>query len=281
MDFKRIQWIFLIVFIGINIFLGIEVIQTPTLLSSNATTNTGDNLQQEMIADNIKIPHLSDKQSDGYYLASKINKKWVNKAQSQVSGEVSINSPSDGEDSISVSLTTPVAVSSNKKQAIEDIISFKDNPKNVYEGDQYVYSPEYSSDNDYVFLQKTSYGVIYSRRSRLHIMVRNNKIVSYYQRYTDTVTTVRERQTTISAKEAINSLYTYSELPNNSKVIWMKLGYAKLTQVRGNVIFLPAWIVAIENDTSKTVTIKRVNAFTSTILQSQTNSSDKSDEEKS
>jgi regulatory protein YycI of two-component signal transduction system YycFG len=28
MDFKRIEWIFLVVFIGINIFLGIELWQT-------------------------------------------------------------------------------------------------------------------------------------------------------------------------------------------------------------------------------------------------------------
>ena len=37
MDFKRIEWIFLIVFIGINIFLGIELWQTPTLLSAGST----------------------------------------------------------------------------------------------------------------------------------------------------------------------------------------------------------------------------------------------------
>lgn len=281
MDFKRIQWIFLIVFIGINIFLGIEIVQTPTLLSSNTTATTGgDNLQQEMAADNIKIPHLSDKQSDGYYLAAKVDKTWVNKAQSQLSDDLTV-STSSSESSITATLNSPVSISSDKKQAIKDLNSFKDNANNVYKGTEYVYSPELSNNDDYIFLQKTSYGLIYATRARLHITVKNNKIISYYQRYTAKVSTVRERQTTISAKEAINSLYTYSELPNDSKVVWIKFGYTKLTQVRGSVIFLPSWLVAIENNTSKTVTVKRVNAFTGTIIQPQTTSDEKNDEDKS
>ncbi|MBD5429395.1 two-component system regulatory protein YycI [Lactobacillus sp.] len=278
MDFKRIQWIFLIVFIGINIFLGIEIIQIPTLLSSNTTTTSGDNLQQEMAADNIKIPHVSNKESDGYYLAAKVDKTWINKAQSQVGDQMTVTTSST-ESSVSATLNNPVAISSDKKKAIKDLNNFKNNAKNVYKGDEYVYSPELSENNDYIFLQKTPYGLIYSTRARLHITVKDNKIVSYYQRYTDKVSTVRERQTTISAKEAINSLYTYSELPNNSKVIWIKYGYTKLTQVRGSVIFLPSWLVAIENNTSKTVTVKRVNAFTSTIIQPQTTSEEKNDDE--
>ena len=280
MDFKRIQWIFLIVFIGINIFLGIEIVQTPTLLSSNATTTSGDNLQQEMAADNIKIPHLSDKQSDGYYLAAKVDKTWVNKAQNQLSDQLSV-STSSSESSISATLNNPISISSRKKQAIKDLNLFKDNPNYVYKGNEYVYSPELSNNNDYIFLQKTDYGLIYATRARLHITVRSNKIVSYYQRYTAKVSTVRERQTTISAKEAINSLYTYSELPDDSKVVWVKFGYTKLTQVRGSVIFLPSWLVAVENNTSKTVSVKRVNAFTGTIIQPQTTSDEKSDEDKS
>lgn len=281
MDFKRIQLIFLIVFIGINIFLGIEIVQTPTLLSNSATTaSSGDNLQEEMAADNIKIPHVNDKQSEGYYLAAKVDKTWVDKAQSQIDDTASV-STSSVDSSVNATLTNPVTISTNKKQAIKDLNKFKDNSRYVYKGDEYVYSSELSNGNDYVFLQKTDYGLIYATRARLHITVKDNKIVSYYQRYTDKVFPVRERQTTISSKEAINSLYTYSELPDDSKVVWIKFGYTKLTQVRGSVIFLPSWLVAIENNTSKTMSVKRVNAFTGTIIQPQTTSDEKSDEDKS
>lgn len=283
MDFKRIEWIFLVVFIGINIFLGIEIIQTPTLLSnSNSVVTSGDNLKQEMAIDNIKIPKVSDKQTDGYYLAAKVNKDWISKAQNQVGENISLNtSNADTDGSISATLNIPVEISSKKKQALKDLDKFKDNSQNVYQGDQYVYSPELSSKGEYIFLQKTKYGLMYATRARLHITVENNKIVSYYQRYTANIFSVRERQTAISAKEALNSLYTYSELPNDSKVRWVKFGYTKLTQVRGSVIFLPSWLVEVENNTTKATSIKRVNAFTGTIIQPQTTTDEKADEDKS
>ena len=62
MDFKRIEWIFLIVFIGINIFLGIEIFQTPTLLSPPTSSGTAADLNTEMKADNIKLPKVVNKE---------------------------------------------------------------------------------------------------------------------------------------------------------------------------------------------------------------------------
>lgn len=281
MDFKRIQWIFLIVFIGINIFLGIEIVQTPTLLSSsNSVASGGDDLKQEMTIDNIKIPKVSDKQADGYYLAAKVDNSWISEAQKQVGENISLNT-TNTDGSVSATLNIPVEISSKKNQALKDIEKFKDDANNIYRGDQYVYSPELSSKGEYIFLQKTSYGLMFASRARLHITVQDNKIVSYYQRYTANIVSVRERQTTISAKEALNSLYTYSELPNDSKVLWIKFGYTKLTQVRGSVIFLPSWLVEIENSTTKTTTVKRVNAFTGTIIQPQTTADEKTDEDQS
>ncbi|MBC9708450.1 MAG: two-component system regulatory protein YycI, partial [Enterococcus sp.] len=46
----------------------------------------------------------------------------------------------------------------------------------------------------------------------LHIIVKDNQIVSYSQSYVDDLNPVRERQNTISSKAAVDSLYTYSEL---------------------------------------------------------------------
>ena len=75
MDFKRIEWIFLVVFIGINIFLGIELWQTPTLLSAGSTPAQTD-IKSETSADQITIPKVNDKQEDGYYLAAKVDNSW-------------------------------------------------------------------------------------------------------------------------------------------------------------------------------------------------------------
>lgn len=112
MDFKRIEWIFLIVFIGINIFLGIELWQTPTLLSAGSTPAQTD-IKSETSADQITIPKVNDKQEDGYYLAAKTDNSWIKKATQQVKGQVENNS---SENLIYVHLDKPITLSKNKKK---------------------------------------------------------------------------------------------------------------------------------------------------------------------
>lgn len=272
MDFKRIEWIFLIVFIGINIFLGIELWQTPTLLSAGSTpTQTQTDIKSETSADQITIPKVNDKQEDGYYLAAKTDNSWIKKATQQVKGQVENNS---SENLIYVHLDKPITLSKNKKEALRQVMRFKDDSQNVYQGKNYAYLSELSERDDYIFNQKTKYGEFFAATARLHIIVKDNQIVSYSQSYVDDLNPVRERQNTISSKAAIDSLYTYSELPNNSKVILLKQVYTKLLTVKGNTIYIPTWLAAIENNTSKTVTLKRVNAFTGTIIQNNVTTDD-------
>lgn len=272
MDFKRIEWIFLIVFIGINIFLGIELWQTPTLLSAGSTpTQTQTDIKSETSADQITIPKVNDKQEDGYYLAAKTDNSWIKKATQQVKGQVENNS---SENLIYVHLDKPITLSKNKKEALRQVMRFKDDSQNVYQGKNYAYLSELSEMDDYIFNQKTKYGEFFAATARLHIIVKDNQIVSYSQSYVDDLNHVRERQNTISSKAAVDSLYTYSELPNNSKVILLKQVYTKLLTVKGNTIYIPTWLAAIENNTSKTVTLKRVNAFTGTIIQNNVTTDD-------
>lgn len=272
MDFKRIEWIFLIVFIGINIFLGIELWQTPTLLSAGSTpTQTQTDIKSETSADQITIPKVNDKQEDGYYLAAKTDNSWIKKATQQVKGQVENNS---SENLIYVHLDKPITLSKNKKEALRQVMRFKDDSQNVYQGKNYAYLSELSERDDYIFNQKNKYGEFFAATARLHIIVKDNQIVSYSQSYVDDLNHVRERQNTISSKAAVDSLYTYSELPNNSKVILLKQVYTKLLTVKGNTIYIPTWLAAIENNTSKTVTLKRVNAFTGTIIQNNVTTDD-------
>lgn len=268
MDFKRIKWIFLIVFIGINIFLGVEIIQAPKLLSNTPKYNlkNSNTLAKELQNNNIKVPATNDKQAGGYYLAALANNKWLTQAKNQIASNAVTITQDNNNKSLSAKLSTPISVSENKSEALKEVEKFKNNSEYVYHGDQYVYVADLSNKQDYVFLQKTSYGLLYANQARLHINLKDKRIVSYYQRYTNRVFPVRERQTTISSQAAIRSLYTYSELPNNSKVLWIKLGYTKLIQVRGSVIFLPSWVAAIENNENKSVTYKKVNAFTGAMI---------------
>lgn len=72
MDFRRIEWIFLVVFVGLNIFLGISFFQAQQV--DLATTKSGDAATiTDITRDQIKLPHLSKQTPEGDYLASQAN----------------------------------------------------------------------------------------------------------------------------------------------------------------------------------------------------------------
>ena len=64
MDFRRIEWIFLVVFVGLNIFLGISFFQAQQV--DLATTKSGDAATiTDITRDQIKLPHLSKQTPEG------------------------------------------------------------------------------------------------------------------------------------------------------------------------------------------------------------------------
>lgn len=263
MDHRRIEWLFLIIFTLVSIYLGFEIIHSPVSLS-NDQSNGATSIRSEMKSDNIDIPHVTDNPRSGYYLAAKDSHYLENKENS-LSGVTTHYSHSDKE--LSATPKTAVLVSSNTKEAVNKINKFKDDPANVPYGKEFVYEPELSSPNSYVFVQKSYYGKIYSSYAQLIVSVKNGYIDSYKESYLVPVKPVRELQSTISSWRAVQAMYTDRQLPSNSKIIKLNLVYVRLTNVRGSNILLPAWIAWVENKNTKDITAKKVNAFTGQLLQ--------------
>ena len=68
MNFRRIEWIFLLAFVVLDIFLGFMFVQT----SSKSTQTTGDTattIIREMRADNISFKNPDTSEGTGYYIA--------------------------------------------------------------------------------------------------------------------------------------------------------------------------------------------------------------------
>ncbi|MCH3904961.1 MAG: two-component system regulatory protein YycI [Lactobacillus sp.] len=260
MDFKRIEAILLVVFLGINIFLGFEILHTPIQLSDPAQ-KSWTSLYREMATDNIVLPKkLSDQPQDGYYLAAK-QKDQLN--QVNVHGT---RSYSTSDKILTVTLTKPVKLSKHAAKALQQVKKFVRDPANVAYGKHYLYDSVASNENTYVFVQNSDYGPLYFNGAKLEITVSRNSIISYRQSYLSSVTAVREKQATIGARHAVKSLYTLSELPNNTKVKAVKLGYGHLTNVRGNIIFLPVWRIDLVSRATGGTSVKQINAFTGALL---------------
>lgn len=274
MDHKRIEWLFFIVFLLIDIYLGIEILRSPVNLS-NADTSTRSvaSIRSEMKSDNIDLPDkISNAANSGYYLATKNRDYLSSKSDSltNVSARYSKN-----DNTLYATPKMAMFLSKKPKEIMQQLNDFKNNPKNVPYGKNFKYEPDMSGDDNYVFVQTTDYGQIYANSAQLTINVKNNQIVNYTQTYMGPASPVRELQSTISAWRAVRAMYTNRELTNNSRVTQIKLGYSKLTEVRGSTILLPTWLVWVENKTTKNITLKRVNAYTAQMLQSSAYSVEK------
>lgn len=260
MDYKKIEIIFLSVFAVLDIFLLIIFLQTPSF--SAAKSVASHDIQTEMRADNISTGSVSAKNGTGYYLAGKLSNDWTR-------ADVNLHNQT-----LSYQATVPVLNSKlqnpisydGQGDLIAKLNKFKNQPENVINGTDYDYSKELSTKNEIVFLQDTKHGKIADENGRLTFEISGGKVDSYTQNYQTSLEIVREKQETISAKEAIENLYMVSELPNDSKIISKNLGYIKLTQVKNSLIFVPVWVIQVENKNTENIQIKRVNAFDGTVI---------------
>lgn len=269
MDHKRIEWLFLIVFLLIDIYLGIEILRSPVSLSNADSNATGiTDIRSEMRADGIDIPaNISTNQSSGYYLATK-NRDYLSNKASNLTNVNATYYKSDNN--LVASPKNAIEVKGSQSEILKILNDFKNDPHNMPYGKEYKYEPNMSSDDNYTFVQTSDYGSIYDPAGQLTINIKDHQISSYTLTYMGKINPVRELQSTISPWHALKAMYTDRELANDSRVVKVKLGYSQLTEVRGSRILLPTWLVWVENKTTKNISLKRVNAYTAQVLQNST-----------
>lgn len=267
MDFKKIELIFLSVFIAIDIFLFVIILQTPNLSLAKGN-NTAQSIRQEMTADNISVGNLSSKKASGYYLASKVSDVLNERAGELKNQQVTYSAT---EHVLTSDLTQPIT-GRDDQDLVAAAKKFTTNAQNVINGTQYVYAAPLSSKSALVFVQKTKYGVIAAEKGQLIFEINNNKITKYTQSYQNQLTIVREKQETISAEQAVSNLYMFSQLPGDTSIESAELGYTELTQVKEQTIFIPTWIVKIKNKNTGNIQFKEVNAFNGTVIALNQNS---------
>jgi len=264
MNFRRIEWIFLIAFVVLDIFLGFMFVQT----SSKSTTTSGDTATtviREMRADNISFSDPKTSESTGYYIAGS-NDNDLKQRIGQLT-EQTARIESSGK--LTSTLRTVQTITANRAKA--ELTTFMKQSTNVIHGDEYVYDTDLSSKSEYVFVQKVADGDILTNAGQVHLTVnKSNQLTSYTQTYVDNVKTLREKAVTISEKKALVALYQYNQVSNSSRIMWAKLGYSRLLKLKDSSVYVPTWIFAVRSKNSSNVTIHRINAFTGAAMKSDT-----------
>ncbi|ANK61848.1 two-component system regulatory protein YycI [Loigolactobacillus backii] len=268
MDFKRIEIIFLVVFACLDIFLFVSYQQNQNIEMIDSSVSRNTTIKREMSNDQVTTPHLSSKTYTGYYLASKPNRTLQEQSERLTGQRVTFN-----DNRLYGHFYNSISARSNLR-LINQLKEIMKNEHQILHGDQYRYSREFSTADRLVFTQKISEGDLYDEAGELVFQVNDNhQVTNYQQTYINRLTTLREKEQTISAKQAVQDLYTDNEISSGATIKWTSVGYSRLLDVNNSSVYIPAWFIAIENKNSGNIQIKRINAFTGALMKNNNDNS--------
>ncbi|MHA8137668.1 two-component system regulatory protein YycI [Lactobacillaceae bacterium Scapto_B20] len=264
MNFKRIQIIFLITFVIIDILL-FSIINQNLNLQTEGDSSGGSNIIKEMRNDQITLKTPSDENGDGYYISGTrddLIKTETYKLENQTTRF--------NDHVLQSTFKRPIAMySSHPEEKLDQLVK---SSAFVINGTEYKYNSSLSNSSTIVYVQKAYGGQVYSTYGEIRFKITDDdgdkRLVGYTQTYLDNLISLREKSQTISEEQALSALYQYNEIPNNSKIEWTSLSYTNYLSVKKNYIFIPTWVVAYKTANASNLQIKCINAFSGSVINS-------------
>ncbi|MEJ6399947.1 two-component system regulatory protein YycI [Nicoliella lavandulae] len=262
MNFKRIQIIFLITFVIIDILL-FSIMNQNLNLQTEGDGSGGSNIIKEMRNDQITLKTPSKDNGNGYYIAGSRDDVINQEAYKLTNQNVKFSNHV-----LQSTFKRPLAMySSHPEDKLDQLIKSE---SFVINGNSYQYNKQLSDDSTIVYVQKAYGSQLYSSYGEIKFNISNDngdkRLLGYTQTYLDNVNSLREKSQTISEEQALSALYQYNEIPNNTKIEWTQLAYTKYIAIKKNYIFIPTWIVAYKTANSSDIQIKCINAFSGSII---------------
>lgn len=275
MDFKRIEWIFFLAFLGVNLFL-FSIFQSAKNEERNvATSNQKIAIEQRLKADSISYDgdFATDKPT-GYYLSG-----IPTNMQKAISDYRRDNDESDAfslgttteEYQVTRRISDGTSITDANKTAAT-LAKFLQQDGEVLFGEEYTYLENLSfQDQEYpeiVAAQSFEKIPFNDSSSRLDIQLENTddllKITRYTQTHISQIEKLRDQTALYSERDAIETLYVNNRIPPKSKIAWRQLAYTLSLQFRGTNVYIPVWFVAI--DTGSSLQVEKVNAITNRVF---------------
>lgn len=258
MNFRRIQGIFLIAFVILDIalvisfFWGIWRVQS----SSGQSVSQQAVLLREMKTDSITVPKLSSHKPSGYY--------------------ISVNSSTDLSDEVTQlsrqsAYWSGTQITSTFNNAIANqtatIQSWLKSNARIAHGQSYQVNQDFSTKSRLVYTQMIDGIPVLDSTGRIQFRVSGQKLTGYTQTYLKGIKVLRQQVTTISSQQAVSILYRHNEIPSNSKIVWLQYGYSKVDSADDQDIYAPIWEAKLRDRSNNKTSYLRVNAITGTIIQ--------------
>ncbi|CAI3318416.1 two-component system regulatory protein YycI [Enterococcus cecorum] len=275
MDFKRIEAIFLVAFLCLDIFLFSIYRQSQneqTPINNSSTIKITQRLKEDKIKYEGKI---SSEHTDGYYLSAtqtNLNTELQNmkKTKKLENADVLRSSVKDNL----LSLTPEKDLSVNKKGQIPTLVrETLTNQKEIILGKDYRYQDEIHQQSDGYLdayaCQKYEGIPINDITAQIKFTLKKNdenyRLEKIQQMHLSNLTALREKMPLVSEEDALTTLYINNKLSKNDEILWSKLAYTLVLQVRGKNVYVPAWFVSIRHEDKKEQ-VEIVNAFRNRII---------------
>lgn len=275
MDFKRIEAIFLVAFLCLDIFLFSIYRQSQneqTPINNSSTIKITQRLKEDKIKYEGKI---SSEHTDGYYLSAtqtNLNTELQNMKKTKKLENVDVLRSSVKDNLLS--LTPEKDLSVNKKGQIPTLIrETLTNQKEIILGKDYRYQDEIHQQSDGyldVYACQKYEGIpINDITAQIKFTLKKNdenyRIEKIQQMHLSNLTALREKMPLVSEEDALTTLYINNKLSKNDEILWSKLAYTLVLQVKGKNVYVPAWFVSIRHEDKKEQ-VEIVNAFRNRII---------------
>lgn len=270
MDFRKIEWIFFLVFIGLNIFLFSIYWNNQHEQSLVTNSNQREDILHRLENDEIQVKKaVSDEHREGYYLSAE-----------QDNFESMLNAPADqtltGNWTISDRVLTNLPNGETEfdlKKATSSFNRLMRDKEFIVEGTEYTYLPDISKKDDELgkIVGAQSYeGIPFiDETSRLTLDIEKSDDQDRVSKYTQTrlkdIEPLREKMTLASEKDILNTLYINNNIPSKSTITNIYLGYFRTLEVREKNVYVPVWFVKIKTS-DKTTQIEKVNALNNQVI---------------
>ena len=275
MDFKRIEAIFLVAFLCLDIFLFSIYRQSQneqTPINNSSTVKITQRLKEDKIKYEGKI---SSEHTDGYYLSAtqtNLNTELQNMKKTKKLENIDVLRSSVKDNLLS--LTPEKDLSVNKKGQIPTLVrETLTNQKEIILGKDYRYQDEIHQQSDGyldVYACQKYEGIpINDITAQIKFTLKKNdenyRLEKIQQMHLSNLTALREKMPLVSEEDALTTLYINNKLSKNDEILWSKLAYTLVLQVRGKNVYVPAWFVSIRHEDKKEQ-VEIVNAFRNRII---------------
>lgn len=270
MDFRKVETIFIIAFVILNIYLFNSFTNRSNLHQTTSFADPVDMVDRINQSD-IELPTFEEVNHEVHAIQADNNDILAEMATSLEGQAGSISS--DGSYYTSF-LTNPIELEGNRDDGFteEDISLINDfiNSEHVILGSEYSYGEYDMEGSQFLFYHNINGRPVMDGTSQISLFTDSNSdVFSYHQLYAGTTIQQGEEQETITDLDAVQILFQNNDIPPGSIVEKPILSYHRTLQLEDLSMYTPVWVVRIQTSSGRETL--RVHALNESIIRESVN----------